>query len=198
MVNQYCAHSFARNWQLPFLNQQKGENDRRKYFMINLHERMLPTSAGVEPATSWSPVGRRIQLSQRGQPLIVLNTYKAKYRVTCLKNLGGYMRYSFMYLTSATSSPLQFKLQIHRYVHRIWHAKWEVRSMGALKWLVKKSMKKYENENKFLYHIKDKTVNQWKQHGRSKDTKQKEKKTWTNLWITEDFVKEAYLVIILG
>ena len=31
--------------------------------MINLHERMLPTSAGVEPATSWSPVGRRIQKS---------------------------------------------------------------------------------------------------------------------------------------
>ena len=28
---------------------------------------MLPTSAGVEPATSWSPVGRRIQLSHRGQ-----------------------------------------------------------------------------------------------------------------------------------
>ena len=35
--------------QLPFLNQQKGENDRRKYFMINLHERMLPTSAGLNP-----------------------------------------------------------------------------------------------------------------------------------------------------
>ena len=30
--------------------------------MINLHERMLPTSAGIEPATSWSPVGRRILL----------------------------------------------------------------------------------------------------------------------------------------
>ena len=28
---------------------------------------MLPTSAGVEPTTSWSPVGRRIQLSHRGQ-----------------------------------------------------------------------------------------------------------------------------------
>ena len=26
--------------------------------MINLRERMLPTSAGVEPETSWSPVGR--------------------------------------------------------------------------------------------------------------------------------------------
>ena len=35
--------------------------------MINLHERMLPTSAGVEPATSWSSVGRRIQLSHRGR-----------------------------------------------------------------------------------------------------------------------------------
>ena len=28
---------------------------------------MLPTSAGVEPAPSWSPVGRRIQLSHRGR-----------------------------------------------------------------------------------------------------------------------------------
>ena len=65
MVNQYCAHSFTRNWQLPFLNQRKGENDCRIYFMINLHERMLPTSAKVEPTTSWSPVGRRIQLSHR-------------------------------------------------------------------------------------------------------------------------------------
>ena len=27
--------------------------------MINLHEGMLPSSAGVEPTTSWSPVGRR-------------------------------------------------------------------------------------------------------------------------------------------
>ena len=48
-VYQYCAHSFARNWQLPFLNQWKGENDHRKYFMINPHERMLPTSSGLNP-----------------------------------------------------------------------------------------------------------------------------------------------------
>ena len=52
MVNQYCAHSFTRNWQPPFLNQQKGENDRRKYFMINLHERMLLTLAGLN---LWPP-----------------------------------------------------------------------------------------------------------------------------------------------
>ena len=62
-----------RNWQLPFLNQRRGrgggggKNDRRKYFMIYLHERMLLTSAGVEHATSWSPVARRIQLSHRGR-----------------------------------------------------------------------------------------------------------------------------------
>ena len=28
---------------------------------------MLPNSEGFEPATSWSPVGRHIQLSHRGQ-----------------------------------------------------------------------------------------------------------------------------------
>ena len=42
--------------------------------MINLHERMLPTSAGVEPATSWSPVGRRIQLSHRGRHMQAVET----------------------------------------------------------------------------------------------------------------------------
>ena len=43
--------------------------------MTNLHERMLPTSAGVEPMTSWSPVGRRIQLSHRGQQDILEYLY---------------------------------------------------------------------------------------------------------------------------
>ena len=50
-----------------------GENDRRKYFMINLHERMLPTSVGVEPATSWSPVGRHIQLSHQGRRVTMVH-----------------------------------------------------------------------------------------------------------------------------
>ena len=49
VVNQYCAHSFPRNWQLSFLNEQKDENDSRKYFMINLHERMLLTWQGLNP-----------------------------------------------------------------------------------------------------------------------------------------------------
>ena len=33
--------------------------------MISLHERMLLTSAGVEPATSWSPVGRAFNWATR-------------------------------------------------------------------------------------------------------------------------------------
>ena len=69
-VNQYCAHSFARNWQLPFLNQRKGENDRRKYFMINLHERMLPTSAGVKTRDLLVSSRTRIQLRHRARQII--------------------------------------------------------------------------------------------------------------------------------
>ena len=53
-----CVNSFARNWQLPFLNQWKGENDHRKYFMINLSKWMLPDPVGIGAATSWSPAGR--------------------------------------------------------------------------------------------------------------------------------------------
>ena len=30
-----------------FLNQQKGENNHTKYFMINVHKRMLPGPAGI-------------------------------------------------------------------------------------------------------------------------------------------------------
>ena len=37
---------------------------------------MLPTSAGVEPATSWSPVGWRIQLSHRGRLFLI---YKSSW-----------------------------------------------------------------------------------------------------------------------
>ena len=46
-LNQYCAHSFTRNWQLPHELADKGDNESRKYFMINLHGRMLPTQWGL-------------------------------------------------------------------------------------------------------------------------------------------------------
>ena len=65
-VNQYCAHSFTRNWQLPFLKR----NDRRKYFMINLHERMLPAQRGRTHnllITRWT----RIHLNHRGRQRVL-------------------------------------------------------------------------------------------------------------------------------
>ena len=47
----------ARNWQLPFLKQRKGENDHENISVINLYGRMLPDPAGIEPATFLSQVG---------------------------------------------------------------------------------------------------------------------------------------------
>ena len=50
-----------------FLNQQKGVNDRRNYFMINLQERILPTGWGSNP----NPVRRKsncaIEASRRSR-----------------------------------------------------------------------------------------------------------------------------------
>ena len=50
-VNQYCA-VFRQKLTNVLLESAMGENDRRKYFIIKIHERMLTTSAGIEPATS--------------------------------------------------------------------------------------------------------------------------------------------------
>ena len=48
---------------------------------------MLPTSAGVEPATSWSPVGRRIQLSHRGRQPVWKHVYLCEVSETTNKNI---------------------------------------------------------------------------------------------------------------
>ena len=104
MINQYCAHYFARNWQLPFLNQRKGENDRRKYFMINLHERMLPTSAGVEPATSWSPVGQHFKNEKNVAHLVVLNVSSADRKLILTLSPLSFWNGRFLLLLRAISS----------------------------------------------------------------------------------------------
>ena len=52
-----CAHSFASNRQLPFLNQWKGENGCRNH-LTKLHKRMLP-DVRIEPATVCIPGRRR-------------------------------------------------------------------------------------------------------------------------------------------
>ena len=72
---------------MPFLNQRKGENDHRKYFMISLRERMLPTSAGVEPVTSWSPVGRHIWATEADAFALHWNILVANDSVCVLRRL---------------------------------------------------------------------------------------------------------------
>ena len=54
---------------MSFLNQRYEENDRRKYFMINLYDRMLPDPAEIKPATSWSPVGCTSHWATKVSPL---------------------------------------------------------------------------------------------------------------------------------
>ena len=79
-----CAHYFARNWQVSSLNQWKGANDFRKYFMINLHDRMLLDPARIEPIAScltafWTRVSKPLRqsvrngLAQSGWPHIFNN-----------------------------------------------------------------------------------------------------------------------------
>ena len=52
------AHLFANNWQLPFLNQRKGENRSRNYFMTKLHERIL-SDLRIE---MWPPAWLRVRI----------------------------------------------------------------------------------------------------------------------------------------
>ena len=44
------AHSYASNWQMPFLNQRKGENGFRFFFMIKSPRKNVP-GVRIEPAT---------------------------------------------------------------------------------------------------------------------------------------------------
>ena len=56
----------AKSTHMDHVEQWKGETyDCRKYFMINLHGRMLPDPTGIKYATSWSPV-RRAPTEPRG------------------------------------------------------------------------------------------------------------------------------------
>ena len=55
-------------WQQLFFYQQKEENDHRKYFMINLHERMLPNPRGDQARYLLITSRSRIWLSHRDRP----------------------------------------------------------------------------------------------------------------------------------
>ena len=50
-------HSFACNWQLPFLNQRKGVNGRRNVFMTKYQRKNVLPGMRIEPATVRIPGG---------------------------------------------------------------------------------------------------------------------------------------------
>ena len=52
------AHSFASNWQLPFLNQRKGDNGRRIFFSWPISSQECVPGVRVESATGSIPGGR--------------------------------------------------------------------------------------------------------------------------------------------
>ena len=58
----HSAHSFASNWQMPFLNQRKGDNERRNFFMTKFPLKNVP-GVRIEPATVCLPGGTRIRTS---------------------------------------------------------------------------------------------------------------------------------------
>ena len=80
------AHSFASNWQLPFLNQRKGENGRKNYFITKLHERMLP-DVRIEPATVRIPGGRASDRATAPGPVLLISVIILKEQSNCLTRL---------------------------------------------------------------------------------------------------------------
>ena len=57
-LSEFCADSFARNWQQPFLNQRRGVRDHRQYIVIKSPWKNVAVPTGIESTTSWLPVGR--------------------------------------------------------------------------------------------------------------------------------------------
>ena len=76
---------------------------------------MLPTSAGVEPVTSWSPVGRRIQLSPRSRSQVIPETFLNWYElaVLSLRKKTGHSRLCIhvMWLVDMDPDKMLFQLK---------------------------------------------------------------------------------------
>ena len=77
---------------------------------------MLPTSAEVEPATFWSPVGRRIQLSHRGLSRLVHSFNRLVYSFTRLVGSLTKLAHSF---TRLAHSLIRLVQSFARLVHSL-------------------------------------------------------------------------------
>ena len=69
-----CAHTYARNWQLPFLNQRKRENQWRNVSMINLNESHM-TDLWLALAIPGSAVSRGIDRAMRPSQIYTVSKY---------------------------------------------------------------------------------------------------------------------------
>ena len=98
---------------MSFLNQQKGENDHRKYFMINLPERMLPEPEGIKPATSqvrillchWGRQFRTCIVRSYCGPTFRINSiniFQSKYSLIWGYNLVPFLLLGCRYCTKTT------------------------------------------------------------------------------------------------
>ena len=83
-IYQYCAHFFARNRQLPFLNQRKGENIRRKYFIIKSPRKNVADLGGGQTRDLLASSRTCIQLSHRGQTMYS----SSNVRITMARSIG--------------------------------------------------------------------------------------------------------------
>ena len=84
------ARSFTSNFQLPFLNQQKGKNCHWNYFMTNLHERMLPDMR-IEPTNVHILSGRTSGLS-------TMPGYNGLENADCYQAVGNNSRLTYSIL----------------------------------------------------------------------------------------------------
>ena len=75
------AHSLASNWQMPFLNQRKGENGCRNFFMT----KCLP-DLRIEPATVRIP-GGRASIELPCPAIIIISTVDIKACLCCNKQV---------------------------------------------------------------------------------------------------------------
>ena len=99
------VQSFTRDWQLPFLNQKKGENYRSKYFMITLHER--PYGAG--PGRGQTPdllITSQTRMLSTAEILVILN------KIICVRLSQIYIVHVVNFMCDSHSSEVPIKATV--------------------------------------------------------------------------------------
>ena len=125
------AHSITSNWQLPFLNQRKGENGRRNYFITNLHDRMLPDMR-IKPVTIRIP-GRRA--SDRATALFIWLSWGRLPFMKPGKNLT-YLAWHVSLMSLLKTRPTKWLCAQQRLISLGIHPVWS-ESLQCAQWVAK-------------------------------------------------------------